>query len=140
MFSVFSNQFVTNFEKMFSRLITYLLLATMLTHSFSQVVIVTDYLLNSDLITKLFCVNKEKPAMKCNGKCHLAKQLKKDEEKKSIGKFKNDELQMIYESSVIGIVSSGNLFLIPKTECFCYNRVLLPGQNNYVFHPPAKFA
>jgi hypothetical protein len=137
---VFSKQFVTNFEKMFSRLIAYLLLATMLTHSFSQVVIVADYVINSELITKVFCVNKEKPAMKCNGKCHLAKQLEKDEEKKSVGKFKNDEFQMIFESAVIGVVYSENIFLIPKTERFYYNRSLLIGQNNSVFHPPSEFA
>jgi hypothetical protein len=112
----------------------------MLTHSFSQVVIVADYVINSELITKVFCVNKEKPAMKCNGKCHLAKQLKKDEEKKSVGKFKNDEFQMIFESAVIGVMNSENIFLIPKTERFHYNRILLIGQNNSVFHPPSEFA
>ena len=31
--------------------------------------------LNIDYIIETYCVNKEKPQLQCNGKCHLAKQL-----------------------------------------------------------------
>ena len=31
--------------------------------------------LNVDYIIETYCVNKEKPELKCNGKCHLATQL-----------------------------------------------------------------
>ena len=31
--------------------------------------------LNIDYIIKIYCVNKDKPVLKCNGKCHLATQL-----------------------------------------------------------------
>lgn len=34
-----------------------------------------NYELNIEAITEAFCVNKEKPELKCNGKCHLAQQL-----------------------------------------------------------------
>ncbi|MCB0402744.1 MAG: hypothetical protein KDD41_11710, partial [Flavobacteriales bacterium] len=30
---------------------------------------------NQSAIAEAFCVNKEKPQLQCNGKCHLAKQL-----------------------------------------------------------------
>ncbi len=33
------------------------------------------YELNIDYITQKYCVNKEKPQLECNGKCHLAKEL-----------------------------------------------------------------
>lgn len=33
------------------------------------------YELNIDYIIENYCVNKEKPQLQCNGKCHLAKQL-----------------------------------------------------------------
>lgn len=33
------------------------------------------YQLNIDYIIEKYCVNKEKPELQCNGKCHLAKQL-----------------------------------------------------------------
>ena len=31
--------------------------------------------LNIDYIVETYCVNKQKPQLACNGKCHLAKQL-----------------------------------------------------------------
>ncbi|MBQ0788969.1 MAG: hypothetical protein KBT69_15830 [Oceanihabitans sp.] len=33
------------------------------------------YELNIDYIVDTYCVNKDKPELQCNGKCHLAKQL-----------------------------------------------------------------
>ena len=33
------------------------------------------YELNIDYIVQNYCVNKDKPKLQCNGKCHLAKQL-----------------------------------------------------------------
>lgn len=33
------------------------------------------YELNIDTIIEKYCVNKDKPQLACNGKCHLAKQL-----------------------------------------------------------------
>ncbi len=35
----------------------------------------TYYELNIDTIIQKYCVNKDKPKLQCNGKCHLAKQL-----------------------------------------------------------------
>lgn len=36
---------------------------------------VAYYELNIDYIIETYCVNKEKPELQCNGKCHLATQL-----------------------------------------------------------------
>lgn len=36
---------------------------------------VAYYELNIEYITEKFCENKAKPELKCNGKCHLAKEL-----------------------------------------------------------------
>ena len=33
------------------------------------------YKLNEEQITMDFCINKDKPEMQCNGKCHLAKKM-----------------------------------------------------------------
>lgn len=38
-------------------------------------VLTINYLCNQSAIAEAFCVNKEKPQLQCNGKCHLAKQL-----------------------------------------------------------------
>ena len=36
-----------------------------------------DYQLNKVRITERYCVNKARPQLHCNGKCHLAQQLRK---------------------------------------------------------------
>ena len=37
--------------------------------------VTVSYFVNQAEIIELFCINKEKPALKCDGKCHLADQL-----------------------------------------------------------------
>jgi hypothetical protein len=39
-----------------------------------------DYAINYDYISKVLCINKDKPELKCNGKCHLMKELAKASE------------------------------------------------------------
>lgn len=55
------------------------------------------YFLNQAEITELFCVNKEKPKLKCNGKCHLAKELVKVDTEKSKNPFSENTLQFNFE-------------------------------------------
>lgn len=47
-----------------------------------KTVYIAYWKINQDYITENYCVNKDKPKMHCNGKCHLAKQLEKAEETK----------------------------------------------------------
>ena len=44
-----------------------------------------EYAVNYDHIAKVLCVNKAKPKLKCNGKCHLMKELAKAAEAESAG-------------------------------------------------------
>ena len=41
---------------------------------------VVEYIVNYDYIAKVLCVNKAKPELQCNGKCHLMKELAKASE------------------------------------------------------------
>ncbi len=43
----------------------------------ARVWIVADFKINQDYIAKVLCINKDEPIKKCNGKCHLKKQLNK---------------------------------------------------------------
>ncbi|WP_396171814.1 hypothetical protein [Flavobacterium sp.] len=60
---------------------------------------VVDYVVNYEYITKVLCVNKDKPKMKCNGKCHLMKELAKasDSEKP----ISSDKKSATQESEVL---------------------------------------
>jgi hypothetical protein len=62
-----------------TRFLAFFLTALMLLQTLGQEVLVVDYQLNKARITAQFCVNKAKPQLNCNGKCHLAKQLRKAE-------------------------------------------------------------
>ncbi len=38
---------------------------------------IIGYYINYDYIVNVLCENKDKPVLKCNGKCHLVKEIKK---------------------------------------------------------------
>lgn len=121
---------------MVNRWVTYLLLSVMLVYTFSQTVIVTDYLINIEYITKVFCINKEKPQMKCNGKCHLTKQLQKDEEKKSNTFKKSVEISLICECNTSNVIDEAVLIPLSNKDLFIY---LEPHAFEYcgtIYYPP----
>ncbi|SEU07576.1 hypothetical protein SAMN04487998_3762 [Hymenobacter actinosclerus] len=62
------------------RLLAYLLTSLLLLQTLEQELLVVNYELNQARITARYCVNKARPQLKCNGKCHLAKQLRQAED------------------------------------------------------------
>ncbi|MBF9140875.1 hypothetical protein [Hymenobacter properus] len=62
-----------------TRFLAFFLTALMLLQTLGREVLVLDYQLNKAEITARFCVNKARPQLHCNGKCHLAKQLRRAE-------------------------------------------------------------
>jgi hypothetical protein len=67
-----------------TRFLAFFLTALMLLQTLGQEVLVVDYQLHKARITEQYCINKARPQLHCNGKCHLAKQLRKaDGDKKT---------------------------------------------------------
>jgi hypothetical protein len=60
-----------------NRLLACFLAALMLLQTLGPEVLVVSYQLNKARITARYCVNKARPQLHCNGKCHLAQQLRK---------------------------------------------------------------
>ncbi|GAB2767447.1 hypothetical protein HNQ93_000030 [Hymenobacter luteus] len=56
--------------------IAILLLFSLSVHCTGQLGIAVSWWLNQDYIARVLCINRDKPQLKCNGKCHLRKQLK----------------------------------------------------------------
>ncbi len=54
---------------------SYLLLFSLAFRPLYNLGYVAYFELNIDYVIETYCINKEKPKLKCNGKCHLAKQL-----------------------------------------------------------------
>lgn len=57
------------------------ILVAVLLSCFSKLGIVVYYQWNKKYISEVLCVNKNNPEKHCEGKCHLKKQLQKDEER-----------------------------------------------------------
>lgn len=69
----------------------FLLVATLLKPYYPYV----DYVLNKKYITENFCENKATPELQCNGKCHLAKQIKTiSNEEGSSNPFNSEKLKV----------------------------------------------
>ncbi len=60
----------------------FILAMAFLAQMFSASFIVLNYEVNQSYIIENFCENLDKPELKCDGKCHLAKQIKEDADHK----------------------------------------------------------
>jgi hypothetical protein len=101
---------------------------------------VVDYIVNYEYISKVLCVNKAKPMMHCNGKCHLMKELAKaaeTENPKSSDKKQNTPIQEVLffkEIKSFSIVSFG--FSTESKINSSYLELYSYLNTNSVFHPP----
>lgn len=97
-----------------------------------------DYQVHKEQITRLFCVNKDKPKLQCNGKCHLAKQLRKTSERESkapagIAKIKYEVLPPF------ALQLTGPAACWPQLVCFApaAGQLYAHIPAHSIFHPPA---
>ncbi len=127
--------------KTFKVIILLLLLTSKLVYSFFWQVY---FYINQREITRLECENKDKPLMKCNGKCYLAKQLQKAEDELNVKKSKQEKskntIKLLEGSAFIvpqkTAFSSHFSFQIETTNCVSYSKNLLAGATYPIFHPP----
>lgn len=107
---------------MINRIVLILLSTAILSQTMNSVIIFAGYALNKDYITKTYCINKDKPKLHCNGKCHLAKELKSQEEKESIPvnpiKEKIETVVYLSVSNPFQLYNNSTIehFLTPYTE------------------------
>ena len=117
----------------------YFLLA--LTMFLKPIVPVVEYVVNYDYISKVLCENKEKPELKCNGKCHLMKEMAKQaESEKPISTDKkntsNQETEVLFftklDSFNLAISFGRNKSTININYLENYNFL----NSVFIFHPP----
>jgi hypothetical protein len=101
------------------------------------------YKLDQTRIAKEKCENKDKPAMKCNGKCYLAKQLKKleAEELKNASNKKHNPYTGKIELQSCTILQIEPSIFTPfisehKTHLFNYASFYSKEYLSTIFHPP----
>ena len=85
--------------------------------------------INLDYIIENFCINKEKPELKCNGKCHLAKQLQvvsKNDKNSDIVVNISASFYPIYFSEYQNVLFKTPFFINDVTPSSIY-------KDNYIF-------
>ena len=101
---------------------------------------VIDYAVNYDYITEVLCINKAKPEMHCNGKCHLMKELAKasDDDKPLTSNKKQNSNQLvdILVAEVASYHFIGFNFTASNNETIAYTNLYSHLDGYTIFHPP----
>ncbi|MGX7668260.1 hypothetical protein [Flavobacterium pedocola] len=101
---------------------------------------VLEYVLNYDYIVKELCENKAKPEMKCNGKCHLMKELAKASEKET--PVSSDKKASHHEFEVLFLEKDhyqNFTFSVPNAagqNTSAYSNFYFYEKSKLIFHPP----
>lgn len=102
---------------------------------------VLDYIVNYEYIVAELCENKAKPELKCNGKCHLAKELAKaSESEKPISSNKKNtlhqEIEVLFCNKIEGLNFALNRFFSEKVITTFYQNCYTSVTSYFIFHPP----
>jgi hypothetical protein len=97
-----------------SRYIFSFLLVVIVLFQLRQLFIVGHFFIYQDEITAEFCENKDKPELKCDGKCHLKKELA-TEELEIENPSKNEENSHSFKVLLFNAMS----FIEEIDFCFC---------------------
>jgi len=101
---------------------------------------VIDYVINYDYIATVLCVNKAKPQMHCNGKCHLMKEMAKESESekpissdKKNGAFENE---ILFCQDIHPFETIQDFYPTTTKKNVNYSNLYSHLNSNAVFHPP----
>ncbi|MFK7048625.1 hypothetical protein [Flavobacterium columnare] len=105
------------------------------------VVPVFSYIINYDYVSTVLCENKNKPELKCNGKCYLKKQMAKtsEEEKplqKNTKQIKLEQELLFFYPNLNGLTLLNPTFSF-KTTTTLYINLYYFLEENFIFHPPS---
>ncbi|RZJ67624.1 MAG: hypothetical protein EOO50_04915 [Flavobacterium sp.] len=107
---------------------------------FKPVFPVVQYVIDYDYIATVLCVNKAKPELKCNGKCHLMKELAKasDSEKPASQNDKKGFTPIeLFCNTAEEIVIADVFQPLKKQSRFFFKPSDYAAFEQVTFHPPA---
>ena len=96
-----------------------------------------EYILNQDYIAEFLCINKNKPQLQCNGKCHLVKEIEKQQENNPL-----KPLSISLENYPIGFVNIYNIKILnnitgyKKLKTIPYRVFYFFDYNDCAYQPP----
>jgi len=112
------------------------LLLSMLGQTFSRYIVVLDYRLNKTFIAKNLCENKDRPEMKCEGKCYLCKRLKKEDKKDQDNPERKGENKFELISIEQGYLMTHPFRTVRLVEYPYFQEMISNSYATSFFHPP----
>ncbi len=106
-----------------------------LTGMMKNTILYTIYEYNRASFVEMFCVNKDRPQLNCNGKCKLAQMQREQNEKRANDILKQLQLEIVYFSPVNPIRFSDNNLLLPAAKSNLPSYYDLPYSFIYIFKP-----
>lgn len=108
----------------------------MLAQTFSKALIVAEYRLNRDYIAKFLCVNRDKPKMHCNGRCHLMKKIKQEEKKDQDNPERRAENKFEIITATFQPASIAPVRTVSDMEYPVFQESICTDFASSFFHPP----
>jgi hypothetical protein len=117
-----------------------LLIMLLLTQTFSKWVLIIEFHVNKDFISKNLCINKILPKLHCNGKCQVMKRLAEEEKQNSSDKTSNPSKTNSQEQLYSDEIDRTTVPLLiystsPFNEELPISKIEAPVFS--IFHPPA---
>lgn len=103
--------------------------------NFNQFVIMLEYKINFSYITNVLCENRDKPDMHCNGKCHLRKQMEKDQQQERNGTSGKEKSEVVYVNDLLSFDLTPAEVPCPQVIAY-YREAILPNPVYSFFRPP----
>jgi len=94
-----------------------------------------SYWANKEFIASTLCENKDRPAMKCEGRCHLSKQVKEQQERSNSGELPTKDTFETLAHLPTALLPRLH-FNVALDVCFLESNELAERHAFGVFHPP----
>lgn len=95
-----------------------------------------DYWMNKDFIASELCENQDKPELKCDGKCHLKKEIQQSEQEQNDSQQISVRLMVEFFQPITQFVLRTHQSIEQKKNYPSYSEVALSGHFRSIFHPP----
>jgi hypothetical protein len=122
----------------YQRIFFVLLLLSFLAQTFGTNWLLADYYANTSKYAS-YCENKQKPELKCKGKCQMMKRIKEEEQKDKENPERKAETKIettVYFRSSKEILPTAERNSEPVTRFFSYTEGVTLHRSATVFHPP----
>lgn len=120
---------------MFKRCLSFVLIVTLLSASFSRLFIYAGFNVNQKFIASTLCENRDKPQLHCNGKCYLMKKIKLAEEKEKNQEKQSQQSDVQLSFTVRDFKISAPVTSIPA-HSFAEPHFQISDKTDFIFQPP----